>query len=119
MKLLIADDNPAIRELLHKLCAGVATEMRDCANGAEAVALFKDFQPDWTLMDLAMPEMDGLAATAKIKAAFPSARIIVITQQRGPEYHHAALQAGAYSVVLKEHLHSLPRLMVQNSNQNL
>ena len=111
MKLLIADDNPALRALLRQLCADVATEMRECANGAEAVAVFKDFQPDWTLMDLAMPELDGLAATTKIKKAFPGARIIVITQQRGPEYHEAALNAGACALLLKEDLHSLPHLL--------
>jgi CheY-like chemotaxis protein len=111
MKLLIADDNPALRALVRQFCAGVATEMRDCKNGAEAVAAFNEFLPDWTLMDLMMPEMDGLAATAKIKLAHPSARIVIVTQLRSREYRDAALQAGACELVLKEDLHLLPHLL--------
>src|SRR5262245_15048905 len=71
VKLLIADDSPAMRAFLRQLCIGVATEVRDCADGAEAITAFDEFQPDWTLMDIAMPVMDGLAATTRITRAHP------------------------------------------------
>ena len=115
MKLLIADDNPALRALVRQFCTEVATEVRDCANGVEAVALFEEFQPDWTLMDLMMPEMDGLTATAKIKAASPDARVVIVTQLRSPEYREAALQAGACALVCKDDLQSLPKLLGRTS----
>jgi CheY-like chemotaxis protein len=114
MKLLIADDKSAMRALLRQCCASVATEVRDCTNGVEAITLFNEFHPDWTLMDLMMPEMDGLTATARIMALSPDARIIIVTQQRSPEYREAALQAGASALVLKDNLHLLPQLLVQN-----
>ena len=66
MKLLIADDNSAMRLLLRRLCASLVTEIRDCENGSQAIQTFTEFGPDWTLMDLAMPEVDGLAATRQI-----------------------------------------------------
>jgi len=117
MKLLIADDNPAIRALVRQLCAGLAHEVRDCCNGAEAVALFEEFRPDWTLMDLMMPEMDGLTATTQIKARNPNARVAIITELRSPEYREAALQAGAFAFMLKENLHLLPKLLANPSFQ--
>jgi CheY-like chemotaxis protein len=116
VKLLIADDNPSIRGLVRQLCAGFATEMRDCGNGVEAIALFEEFQPDWTLMDLMMPEMDGLTATAGIKARCPGARVVIVTEMRSPEYRKAALHAGACAFVLKENLHTLPQLFAGLSN---
>ena len=110
MKLLIADDNPSMRALVRQCCAGVSADMRECGNGREAVAAFAEFQPDWTLMDLMMPEVDGLSATAQIIAASPGARIVIVTQLRSPEYREAALQAGACALVLKDNLHLLPQL---------
>ena len=115
MKLLIADDNPALRSLVRQFCAGVASEVRACKSGAEAVAVFEEFHPDWTVMDLMMPEMDGLTATAKIKARNPKARVIIVTQLRSPEYREAALQAGACAFMLKDDLQSLPKLLSRNS----
>jgi CheY-like chemotaxis protein len=115
MKLLIADDNLALRALVRQFCASVASEMRDCKNGAEAVEIFEEFHPDWTLMDLMMPEMDGLTATAKIKARHPEARVVIVTQLRGPEYREAALQAGACAFLFKDDLQSLPKIISRNS----
>jgi two-component system, OmpR family, response regulator MtrA len=63
MKLLIADDNPGMRALLRRVCAGIATETRDCRDGAEAVETFHQFNPDWAIIDFSMPGVDGLTAT--------------------------------------------------------
>jgi CheY-like chemotaxis protein len=107
MKVLIVDDNLEMRALLRRLCASVATEMRDCADGLEAIQIFNEFKPDWTIMDLAMPRMDGLSATRQILAVHPGARIAVLTQHRGAEYEQAAREAGACGFVLKENLQPL------------
>ncbi len=113
MKLLIADDDPRIRAFLRKLCATVATETRDCADGMEAIEAFESFKPDWTIMDLTMSHLDGLAATKQIVAAHPEARIVVITQHRGAEYEQAAREAGAYAFMLKDNLQPLPGLLTR------
>ena len=125
MKLLIVDDNAPMRALLRHLCAGLATEIRDCADGAEAIAAFDEFQPDWTLMDLAMPGVDGLTAIRRIKIAHPGARILVITHHRSPEYEQAAQSAGACGYVTKDNLLPLRQLIAgavqvheQNTNSN-
>jgi CheY-like chemotaxis protein len=118
MKLLIADDNPMLRALVRQFCADVASEVRDCKSGAEAVTIFEEFHPDWTLMDLMMPEMDGLTATAKIKARNPEARVVIVTQLRSPEYREAALQAGACAFLFKDDLKSLPGILGQSPTRS-
>ena len=107
MKFLIADDNAEMRSLLRRLCATVATELRDVVDGGEAIRAFGEFQPDWTLMDISMPLVDGIIATREIIARHPGARIVVLTEHPGPEYEEAALAAGACAFMSKENLQSL------------
>ena len=113
MKILIADDNAEMRGFLRRLCATIATETRECADGSKAIRAFNDFQPDWTLMDLAMPGVDGLTATRRILSMHPGARVVILTQHRGAEYEQAAREAGACAFLLKENLQSLLTLLTQ------
>ena len=71
-------------------------------NGHEAVTMFRQHQPDVTLMDLRMPVMDGVAGIAAICAEFPSARIVVLTTYDGDKNIYRGLQAGAKGYVLKD-----------------
>jgi CheY-like chemotaxis protein len=112
MKLLIADDNAPMRALLCRIFATFGTETRDCADGIEAVRAFNEFMPDWTVMDVSMPGLDGLAATRQILAAHPGARIIVLTNYCSAEYEQAAREAGAYAFVRKDNLHPLFSLLL-------
>jgi len=116
MKFLIADDNKEMRSLLRRLCATLATEIRDVADGAEAIQTFGEFQPDWILMDISMPQVDGITATRAILASFPDARIVVLTEHNGPEYQQAALAAGACAFASKDNLQSLLALVSKPSN---
>jgi CheY-like chemotaxis protein len=111
VKLLIADDNPAMRSLLRRVCANFATDTRDCETGDDAIRTFAEFKPDWTLMDLSMPGLDGLAATRQIIAQHPNARIVVVTSHHGDEYEQAAREAGACAFVGKENLRPLQALL--------
>src|SRR6266511_1871626 len=113
MRLLIADDNAEMRALLRRVCAPIATEIRDCADGCAAVEAFAEFNPDWTIMDIGMPGMDGLAATRRIVAAHPGARVLMCTQHRTPEYEAAAREAGAVAILLKENLQRLPEFLAR------
>ena len=111
MKLLIADDHAPMRALLRTLCAPLAAETRDCADGLEALQAFAEFQPDWTILDVAMPGLDGLTVTRRILAAHPAAQIAVITHHPGPEFERAAREAGARSFIRKDNLQPLLELL--------
>ncbi|MGH2415566.1 MAG: response regulator [Brasilonema sp.] len=71
-------------------------------NGREVVEMFAQLQPDITLIDLRMPEMDGVAAIKVIREQFPSARLIVLTTYDGDEDIYRGLQAGAKAYLLKD-----------------
>ncbi len=104
IRVLIADDHAIFRQ-------GLATiinrdpEMQVIAqaeNGEQAIALFGEHQPDVTLMDLRMPEVEGVAAISAICAIAKSARIIVLTTYDSDEDIYRGLQAGAKGYLLKE-----------------
>ena len=104
IRVLIADDHAIFRQ-------GLATiinrdpDMQVIAqaeNGEQAIALFKEHQPDVTLMDLRMPELEGVAAISAICAIAKSARIIVLTTYDSDEDIYRGLQAGAKGYLLKE-----------------
>jgi CheY-like chemotaxis protein len=102
--VMIVDDHPEMRSLIRNLLDGVAQEFVECTNGEEAVAGFVTERPDWTTMDIVMPGMDGLAATRRIKAQFPDARILIITQHDNRRLRTSAQEAGATGFLGKEEL---------------
>ncbi len=106
IRILIADDHPILRE---GICAIIAlqTDMElvgEAANGIEAVSLYEELRPDVVLMDLRMPEMTGVEAIVKIRAAHPDARIIVLTTYSGDAKALEAMRAGAAGFLLKSSL---------------
>ena len=108
---MIVDDNAEMRTLIRTLLCRVAHAFAECASGAEAVARFAAERPDWTLMDITMPDMDGLTATRRIKALFPEARILVITQHHSFKLRDSALEAGATGFLEKEQLTRLEGIL--------
>jgi DNA-binding NarL/FixJ family response regulator len=104
IRVLVADDQSMIRAGFRLLLArepdiDVIAEAR---NGIEAVQQAARFNPTVVLMDIRMPELDGLQATRHILAADPSARILILTTFDLDEYVYEALQAGASGFVLKD-----------------
>jgi DNA-binding NarL/FixJ family response regulator len=77
----------------------------EASNGKEAIDAFRSHRPDVTLMDLQMPEMDGLVAIQQIRSEFPDARIIVLTTYSGDVQVLRSLKAGARAYILKAHVH--------------
>jgi len=109
MKVLIVDDNAEVRTFIRSLLRDVAREFVECACGEEALATFPVELPDWTLMDVVMPGMDGLTATRRIRARFPEARILIMTQHL--KLRDSAREAGATDFVSKEELFRLESLI--------
>jgi DNA-binding NarL/FixJ family response regulator len=103
VRLLVVDDHHIVRQGLIALLATVP-EMQvvaEASDGQQALALYREHQPDVTLMDLRMNTMNGVETTRAIRAEFPNARIIVLTTFDGDEDIYRALQAGARGYLLK------------------
>jgi DNA-binding NarL/FixJ family response regulator len=107
IRVLCVDDHPVVRQGVAGL-VGVQADMEvvaEAANGREAIEQFRQHRPDITLMDLQMPDMDGLDAMAGIRGEFPEARIIVLTTYAGDVQALRAIRAGARGYLLKNALH--------------
>ncbi len=111
MTMLIVDDNEEVRRLLKSLLADLVETVYECDDGAQALALYTAHCPDWVLMDLQMKTMDGLTATRQIRACFPDARIVMVTQYNSPALRAEATQAGVVGYVNKEDLLELRDLL--------
>jgi DNA-binding NarL/FixJ family response regulator len=103
IRVLAVDDHALLRDGIAALI-GNQLDMElvgEASNGREAVELFRQHQPDVTLMDLQMPEMGGIDALSAIRGEFPEARIIVLTTYAGDVQVFRALKAGARAFLLK------------------
>src|SRR5258708_26268973 len=107
IRVLAADDHPIFRKGIISLLADHPDMqlVAEASSGLEAVRQFRTHKPDITLMDLQMPEMNGLDAIIAIRGEFPGARIIVLTTYGGDVQVLRALKAGARAYLLKNMLH--------------
>jgi DNA-binding NarL/FixJ family response regulator len=106
IRILAVDDHPLLRDGIAALI-GSEEDMEligEASNGREARELFRTLQPDITLMDLQMPEMNGIDAIGAIRGEFPEARIIVLTTHPGDVQVSRALRAGARAYLMKGEL---------------
>jgi CheY-like chemotaxis protein len=118
IKILIVDDNPGVRRLIHQVVSEFAEEVRECSDGDQSLSAYTDFRPDLVLMDVRMPIMDGLTATKLLKKAYPEAKVIIVTDYDDDLVRSAAQEAGACGYALKQNLTVLEDLVVKKLVNN-
>ena len=104
IRLLLADDQALVRGALSALL-GLEPDLEvvaEVGSGQEAVAAVLAHHPDVALLDVEMPGMDGIAATAEVRKASPGTRVLIVTTFGRPGYLRRALQAGASGFVVKD-----------------
>jgi DNA-binding NarL/FixJ family response regulator len=106
IKVLAVDDHPLLREGIAAVLNGEQDIelVAEAVNGREAIELFRKHRPDVTLMDLQMPDMNGIEAILAIRSEFPNARFVVLTTYQGDVQAVRALKAGASGYLLKSML---------------
>ena len=101
MILLIADDHAEMRRTIRSVVEDLASTIFECADGAAAVAAYRECRPDWVLMDMQMPHLDGFQATRAITREWPAARICVVSNFDDEDLRQSARAAGAHAYVHK------------------
>jgi DNA-binding NarL/FixJ family response regulator len=132
IRVLCADDHPLVRKGIASILANEEDIqlVGEAGDGREAVEMFRRLLPDVTLMDLRMPDLDGIAAVKLIRGEYPEAKIIALTSFDGDQDIYRALEAGVRGYLLKEtvhsdildairHVHSGRRLMPQEVAERL
>lgn len=104
IRLLIADDQALVRGALGALLEleSDLTVVGMASDGAQALRLAEELQPDVCLMDIQMPGMDGVEATRRVREASPTTRILIVTTFARPGYLRSALDAGASGFIVKD-----------------
>lgn len=112
MTILIVDDNPGFRKLLRSWLAHFAETVAECEDGEVAQAAYQAQHPDLTLMDIALPGVNGLVALRRILARHPAAKVVVLTSYDDEELRRAAFDSGAAAYVIKDELEKLQPIVV-------
>ncbi|HEX4748060.1 MAG TPA: response regulator transcription factor [Bryobacteraceae bacterium] len=108
IRVLTVDDHDIVRKGIAAILAAESgfELVAEANSGEEAVRLFRQHRPDVTLMDLRLPDQNGVETTRQIRAEFPEARILILTSYDGDQDIYRALEAGVRGYLLKEIVHS-------------
>lgn len=112
LKLLIVDDKAQVRSMIRRFLGDLATEISETDDGESALDAYTAFLPDWVLMDIEMKHTNGIVATERIRAAYPEANIVIVTNYDDDCLRERATAAGACGYVLKENLLALRSMLM-------
>jgi len=111
MNILIVEDNEQMRRMVKMLTRDLVESVFECGDGAGALSAYAEHHPDWVLMDIDLPGVDGISATRQIVAAHPEARIVIVTNYDDAGLREAARSAGACEYVVKADLIEIRRIL--------
>ena len=112
LKLLIVDDKAQVRSKIRRFLGDLAAEIKETDDGETALDAYAAFLPDWVLMDIEMKHTNGIVATERIRAAYPQANIVIVTNYDDDCLRERATAAGARGYVLKENLLALRSMLM-------
>jgi len=115
LKLLIVDDKAQVRSMIRRFVGDLAAEISETDDGESALDAYAAFLPDWVLMDIEMKHTNGIVATERIRAAYPQANIVIVTNYDDDFLRERATAAGACGYVLKENLLALRSMLMTGS----
>ena len=104
MKIMIVDDNAQMRETIKSILAAEDNDFHQCSSGREAIDSYKQYRPDWVLMDICMEKLDGFRTTQEIKTIDSEAKVVIVTNYDDAEFRAEAKRLGTNGYVLKENL---------------
>ena len=116
MNILIVENSPRMRRTIRSLLAGLTHEVFECEDGSQVLMVYQTHRPDWVLMDIGLNDVDGIVVTGMLKAAFPEAKVVIVTDYDDARLRQAAHQAGACDYVLKEDLFRLREIVSASSD---
>src|SRR5438445_4070939 len=99
--ILVADDDASIRSLLKQLLSDEGYGVAEAATGTEVVEKVKDVNPDLVIMDVRMPELDGIEALSKLKATSPKTSVLIMTAFGTSNHAIRAMELGAFDHITK------------------
>jgi DNA-binding NarL/FixJ family response regulator len=111
MTVLIVEDNSGVRTVVRRALLETASRVWECTDGADALEAYLAHRPDFVLMDIRMPRMDGLKATRQILQSDPSARVVMVSDYDDDDLRRAASAAGACGYTLKQDLSEMIELL--------
>ena len=113
MHILVAEENVDMRETIKSVLSAIPATFHQCGNGRNAIREYVRLQPDWVVMDIRMPGLDGLRATEIIKAFDPAAKVVLITDYDDAAFRAEAARLHADGYVLKENLADVREIIKQ------
>jgi DNA-binding NarL/FixJ family response regulator len=113
MKYLIVDDNEQFRAYLREILLKPEDECRELDDGSGVNEAYREFRPDWVLLDIRMPKINGFEAGRRLKQSYPEARFITISNYSDARFRQMAQQIGAAAFVAKDNLEALPEIILQ------